>query len=133
MTVTKSIPRAEEKTYPLDNTAIPDVFMELLFAQMLDAGHKKILVDIIKDSGEITPTLVTRIRAGKTEYSLNVDFLDETGLSEQIYFDDQNRISKILLQQQQSIFIFERTAVEDLLQQFPGHADYILKKNSLPE
>jgi len=122
MTVTKSNSHTEEKTTQLDNTTIPDVFMELLFAQMLDGGHKKILVDIIEDDGQITPMLVTRITAGKTGYLLNVDFLDDRGFSEQIYLDDQKRISKTLLQQQ-SIFVLERTGVEDILRQFPERAD----------
>ena len=132
MTVTKSARHSEEKTYLLDNTAIPDVFMELLFAQMLDSGHKKILVDIIKDDGEITPILVRRITADNAGYLLNVDFLDDRGFSEQIYLDDQKRISKTLLQQQ-SIFILERTSVEDILRQFPERTDYILQKSRLPE
>jgi len=139
MTVKKFGRRVEEKNYQLSSAAIPDVFLDLTFGQMLDSNHKKIIVDIIEADGTITPALVSRVEAKDTAvaedaaaYVLKREFLNGRGFSERVYFNDRYQVSKRLLRQQ-SIYTLERTSAEDIVKQFPERADYILQKNKMLE
>ena len=139
MTVKKFGGRVEEKNYQLSSAAIPDVFLDLSFGQMLDSNHEKIIVDIIEADGTITPALVSRIEAKDTAvaedaaaYVLKLEFLNGRGFSERVYLNDRYQVSKRLLRQQ-SIYTLERTSAEDIVKQFPERADYILLKNKMLE
>jgi len=156
MTVKRFGPRAKENDYRICSAAIPDVLSELIFSQMLDSHHKKIFVDIIEAEGTVLPTLVSRVEAEdfvaaerdgvlqtfyeagdeqEFTYVFRLDFLDGRGFSQQLYLDDQRRISKILLRQER-IYLLERTSLKDIVGQFPERADYILgalQKNKMLE
>jgi hypothetical protein len=58
-----------------------------------------------------------------------MEFLDGRGFSEQVYLDDQRRISRRLLQQE-STYTLERTSAENILREFPEQGSYILQKKS---
>jgi len=158
MTVRKLRPQAEEKKYQLNSAAIPEVFLELIFSQILDSYHKEIVVDTIEAEGTIMPRFISRIEAedrftpaeaGAAEkeaaYVLRVEFLSGQGFSERIYLDNQKQISKILVEtpkvtkgvwrplQRKGVYILERTNIKDILRQFPKQADYILQKNKMLE
>jgi hypothetical protein len=138
MTVRKFGQQAEEKNYRIGPAAIPNVFGEFIFSQMLDSGRKRIFVDIIGVDGRILSTLVSRIEmedsaiAEETAYVFRVELLNDHDFSEQLYLDDQRRILKKVLRQE-SIYTFERTSAENVLRQFPERADYILKKDKMFE
>ena len=124
----------EEKDYQIGPAAIPDVLGELVFSQMLDSDRKEIFVDIIEADGRITPALVSRTEAEdsvvtgeEAGYVFRVEFLDGRGFSEQVYLDGQRRISKILLQQENT-YTLERTSAENILREFPEQGSYILQK-----
>jgi hypothetical protein len=144
MTVKKFGRRAEENDYQISPAAIPDVLGELLFSQMLDSDQKKIVVDTIEADGKITPVLISGIESPRRSASQNrssgtdvtdeeatyvfsVQLLDGRGFSEQVYLDDQRRISKRLLQQE-GTYTFERTSTEDILREFPEQGSYILQR-----
>jgi len=144
MTVKKFDRRAEEKNYPISSAAIPDILGELAFSQMLDSDQKEIFVDIIEADGKITPALISRIETPshfasqnrsngvaatreEATYAFRVELLDGRGFSEQVYLDDQKRISRRLLQQE-STYTLERTSAENILREFPEQGSYILQK-----
>lgn len=107
--------------------AIPDAFLELLFSQMLDSYHKKIIADIIEPDGTITPVLISGTEAaGDAEYVLTMELLNGRGFYEQVHLDHQKQISKRLLQQEDA-YILERTSRENILKEFPERADFILR------
>lgn len=138
MTIRTFSPQPKEKNYQLSSAAIPEVFLDLTFGQILDSNHKKIIVDVINADGKITPTLISRIEAEDTAaaeedgYILRVEFLDGRGFSEQVYLDAQYQVSKSLLQQD-GIYTIERSSLKDIAKQFPERADYILQKNKILE
>ena len=139
MTVRKSSQQAEEKKYQPGPAAVPAVLLEILFGQMLDSDHKKIIVDIIEADGKITPTLIARIEPqgpaageGEAGYVLTVELLNGRGFYEQVYLDNQKRISKRLLRQE-GTYILERTSQKEILRQFPKWSDYILQKKKILE
>ncbi len=134
-------PQTEDKKYQLSSAAIPEIFLELTYSQMLDSNHKKIVVDTIEANGTITPRLISRIYVPlpaanrgeeKAAYVLRVEFLGGQGFSEQVYLDNQKQISRISLQHE-STYILERTSLENILREFPERADYILKNSNLLE
>ena len=133
MTVRKLGPQPEVKNYTLGPAAIPEVFLEQLFSQMLDNDNKKIIVDIIESDGKITPTLISGVEAEETAvaeeaaYKLKLEFLDGRGFYEYIYLDSQKRIFKGLLHQD-NIYTIQRTDVEDILRRFPEQADHLLQR-----
>jgi len=144
MTVKKFDRRAEEKSYQISSAAIPEVLSEFTFSQMLDSDQKEIFVDIIEADGKITPALVSRIETPspfasqnrsngvaatreEATYAFRVELLEGRGFSEQVYLDDQRRISRKLLQQE-STYTLERTGAENILREFPEQSSYILQK-----
>jgi hypothetical protein len=144
MTVKEFDLQAKEKDYQISPAAIPDVLGKYIFSQMLDSDQKEIFVDIIEADGKITPALISRIEAGspfasqnrssgadvaqeEAAYLFRMEFLDGRGFSEQVYLDDQRRISRISLQQE-STYTLERTSVENILREFPEQGSYILQK-----
>ena len=139
ITVRHSNAPAQEKTCQLSTAAIPDIFLDLLFSQMLDSGYKKIIVDTIGAEGKITPVLISRIEPEdiappsttnrdeeKALYVLDMELLDGRGFSERVYLDKQKQVSKILLQHR-AVYLLERTNSETILRQFPERADWLLQ------
>lgn len=143
MTVKEFDLQAKEKDYQIGPAAIPDVLGKYIFSQMLDSNQKEIFVDIIEADGKITPALVSRIEAGspfasqnrssgadvaqeEAAYVFRIEFLDGRGFSEQVYLDNQKRISRMLLQQE-STYTLERTGAENILREFPEQGSYILQ------
>ena len=144
MTVKESDLQTKEKDYQIGPAAIPEVLGKFLFSQMLDSNQKEIFVDIIGADGKITPALVSRIEASPSPSSQNrssgadvaqeeaayvfgMKFLDGRGFSQQVYLDDQRRISKMLLKQE-STYTLERTDAENILGEFPEQGSYILQR-----
>jgi len=141
MTVKRLGPPDKQSNYRIGPAVIPDILSELIFSQMLDSYHKKILVDIIEAEGTFMPTRISRIEAEEDgslqafykkaaeqdfPYVFKVEFLDGRGFSQQVYLDNQRQISKILLQQERP-YLLERTRLKDVVAQFPERADYTLK------
>ena len=135
VTVTSFGREQKEQSYKPDSTPIPGVLFDLLLSQMLHSGYKKIIVGIINSDGRTFNSVISGIKAEDAalprtgaEYILNVEFQDIRRFSEQVYFDHQKQITKILLRQER-LYILERTGMENVLKEFPERADYILQKN----
>jgi len=130
MTVRKPEPQAKEKIYQPGPAAIPDVFIKQVLSQLLKSGCEKIIVDMIEANGKITPTLISGIEAEEAAPVLKLQILDGRGFYELLYLDEQNRISKGLLHYD-SVYLLERTNAENILREFPEHADLILQKDKM--
>ena len=130
MTVKKFEPNIKDENYLLNPAAIPEVFLELVFGQLLEGSYDQIVVDIIEPDGSITPALVSKDSAGaETAYLLRLELLNGTGFRQKVWLDDQKRISKILLQQKNP-FTLERTSLENILNKFPERADYLRQRKT---
>lgn len=135
MTVRKSSIQSEEANYHLSPTAIPDVFLEQLLGQMLQGNKKEIIVDIIDSNGNIIPAFVSELEDqedivadGKAAaYILKIEILDGRGFSGQLYLNEQKKIYKRFVKQQDT-YIFERAGIEDLIREFPEQAEKILQR-----
>ena len=149
MTVKELDLQEEEKTYQISPAAIPDILGKYIFSQMVDSNQKEIFVDIIGADGKITPVLVSRIEASpsaalqnrssgadvaqrEAAYVFMMKFLDGRDFSQQVYLDNQGRILRMLLQQE-NIYILERTDAENILREFPEQGDKILVQNQPQE
>lgn len=134
LTVTGLSRNKKVQSYKPGSASIPNFLLDLVFSQMLDSARERIIVDTIDAGGKMVEVLICKIKSGDSgpsptgpAYELNVEFLDERGVSEKVYFNSRGRISKILLRQN-GLYLFERTDAENILRQFPERADYILKK-----
>lgn len=137
MTVRKFDARPEEKSCRLSPAAIPEVFIDQLFRQMLDSNQKEIVVDIIEAKGKITPTLISRIEVKKdaaadedAAYVFKLELLDRGGFSEQVYLDKQKQVYRRVAQQE-NIYILERTSAENIMREFPEHAEHIMRNKQM--
>jgi len=138
VTVTKSGRNKTQQSYKPDSASIPDFLLDLVFTQMLESGHTKIIVDTINADGKMVDVVISRIKTKyrrpsqtEAEYKLNVDFSDDGGFSELVYLDSQGRILEIFLEPDG--ICFERTNVEDILEKFPERVDYILQREKILE
>jgi len=133
MKITKSPVKGPEKIYHLSPAAIPEQFLESALIQLLDSEHKKIVIDIIKDSGAIIPTLISvmdvadiKKASEDADYALKLEPLGRASPPETIFLDYQMRIYKRHLAQKK--FTVERATLDNILNNFPERADYILEK-----
>lgn len=137
VTVRKLGPRPEAKEYRLGPAALPDIFFDQIFRQMLDSDKREIIVDTIDATGKITPTLVSRIEAGNdiaagpdAAYIFNLAYLDGRGFSQQVYLDGQKKIYRSLIQQENT-YVLDRASKEDVAKAFPEHAQRILQSSQM--
>jgi len=138
LTVRKFDVQPEEKSYQLGPAAVPNIFLQQILGQMINSDTKEIVVDIIRPDGIIAPTYICRIESTDTAadqgaaYKLEVGLSSEGGFSEQVYLDRQKQISKKVLQLE-TVSMFERAALTDILKEFPERADLILQKSNPPK
>jgi hypothetical protein len=137
ITVRKFQAKPNEKTYHLGPAAIPDVFLDQVLMQMLESGRSQIIVDIIEAGGKIIPTYITAIEVAKdltadedAAYAFMLELLDGRGFSEKIYLNDGKQIY-LRLVRQDNIYILERAEVESIVNEFPEHAEHILRNNQM--
>jgi hypothetical protein len=137
LTVTKFNQDTKQHSYKPGSSAIPDFLLDFVFTQMLESDYPKIIVDTITADGKIVEVAVSKAgtedsRPSQTEapYKLNVDFLGEPRISQQVYLDSRKRIVQI---RRNGTYLFERTSTDDILKQFPEQADRILQRNRILE
>jgi hypothetical protein len=137
MTVEKIGEESKEKKYYLSAAAIPEVFLEELFLQVLKSDEKEIVVDMIEANGKITPTLISRIEVADdpatdddTSYILKMEFLDGRGFYQLVYFNDKMRPYKKLVRQE-DVYIFTSTTIDDIKKIFPERADDLPDTNKM--
>ncbi|MHC4271953.1 MAG: hypothetical protein ACYST2_06540 [Planctomycetota bacterium] len=143
-----SVPPAEKK-YMASFSAIPEVFADILFSQILASEREVINVEFIESSGKITPVTISKIKPeisrpnlSKPAYALEMNFLDDSERSKTIYFDDQGQIIRQILvipiqgrrflnvPLEKDVLTLVRSTSENLVAQFPEQAEQILQKIS---
>jgi hypothetical protein len=136
LTVTKLGRKRTETHYKPGPAAIPEYLAGLVFEQMLETEYDKAIFDIIDSEGRMLEMIVLRVKVEsrgrmqtEVQYEFKVDFPDQPGHSQQISFDDQGRIAKVLIEQRG--MYFERSSPEAVLRKFPKWADYILYEDKL--
>jgi hypothetical protein len=113
--------------------SIPDLMLDLVFTQMLEAGYKKIIVETIDSDGRTIEAVLSQAKtegpgpfAHRHEHELRVVRLDSPTVSQHIYLDGNMQIAAILLEQDR-IYLLERTTMEDVITHVPEAAEYIGK------
>ncbi len=137
MTVRRFDVEPEEKTYHLSAAAVPSVFLQQLLSEMLNGDKKEIVVDVIRSDGKITPAYISRTEAkdaadNEAVYTLEVGLSSEGGFSERIYLDSQRQISRKELRLD-TVSVFERATLKNILDEFPERADAILRSDKMPK
>jgi hypothetical protein len=138
MTVKRFDGRRTDKSYRTSSAAIPDVFSDFLFGQILESTDQQIFADIIDAEGQILPAHIRRIQSSKHEdagtagYEFELELLDGRGYTEKLYLDEQRRVSRRLVRHE-LIHSIERSSLENVLKEFPERADYVLQTGMLTE
>jgi len=138
MTVKRFDVRRQDKSYRTSRVAIPDVFSDFLFGQMLEGKEEQIFADIIDAEGQILPAHIRQIQSQKQESTgkevceFELELLDGRGYGEKIYLDEQRRVSKRSLRHE-FIRKIVRCSLENVLKEFPERADYVLQTSRLTE
>jgi len=137
ITVRKFQDKPNEKTYHLGPAAIPDVFLDQILMQMLESGTSQIIADIIDADGKIIPTHIAAIEVAQditddedAAYAFMLELMDGRGFSEKIYLNDRKQVY-LRLARQDNIYILERAEVESIVNEFPEHAEHILRNNQM--
>jgi hypothetical protein len=119
--------------------SIPDLMLDLVFTQMLEAGYKKVIVETIDSDGRTVEAILSRTKtegpgpfARQHEYELQVVRLDSPRISQHIYLDGNMQIAAILLEQDRK-YLLERTTLEDVITHVPEAAEYIGKMLTISE
>jgi hypothetical protein len=130
LTVTDFATTGGAKRYELSPAAIPEIFYEQMLIKILRSDYKEVALDIIEGDGAITTTFISKVKIQDVPYALNIQFLNGTGFSEQVQFDQQMRISKRILRQN-GLFLLERVSREYIVSEFPERSEYILQNTNL--
>ena len=137
MTVEKTGEESVEKSYYLSAAAIPEIFLEEVFLQVLDDDEKEVIIDKIEANGKITPTLISRIEIdedpaadSETAYILKLEFLDGRDFYQLIYFNDKKQSYKKLVRQEY-VFVLTSTTIEDVKEKFPERAGDLPDTNKM--
>jgi hypothetical protein len=122
----------------LSKAAMPDIFGDFIFSQMIDSDVDSVFIEIVDAEGKILPAFFARVRtedllaSQNFSYLFRLELLDGRGFSQQIYLDDQRRIIRKVVRHG-FIYTLERASVDDILEEFPERADYITQKHRIPE
>ncbi|MHC4069596.1 MAG: hypothetical protein ACYS18_11625 [Planctomycetota bacterium] len=122
----------------LSKAAMPDIFGDFIFSQMIDSDVDSVFIEIVDAEGKILPAFFARVRTEDISASQNfsylfrIEFLDGRGFSQQIYLDDQRQIIRKVVRHG-FIYTLERASVDDILEEFPERAEYITQKHRIPE
>ena len=127
--------RVRTERFELDGSMMPSFLLDMVFAEMVQSGHNRIILGLIESDGTVTTARVTRDRQyhprSKEEtaepFRFRLELLRERPFSETVYLDRQGRTTRMLLQSDR-LYLFERTTAESIKQYFPIKADYILKR-----
>jgi len=150
LTVTTFGEEPKESSYYIGASAVPEVLIEQLLAQMLDSDKKEIVVDIIEAGGRVTPTHIIQIEpegaaakgsadpAGSlpgwpgpdAAHVVKLMPLDGRGFYQLLYLNERKGISKSLLRREET-YLFESIDPEDAAKLFPERAEYILQGDKL--
>ena len=128
MIVRKFGPEAKVKVYYPGSAALPDVFFDLIFRQMLASDKREIVIDLIDADGKIIPTSISRIETEDPQaaHAFDLEFLDGQDFSQRVFLDEQGQIFRSLIQHE-NLYVFERTNAEDVAREFPDYAQRILQ------
>jgi hypothetical protein len=143
-----SVPPSEKKFEP-SISSIPEVFADILFSHILESEREQVNVEFIESSGKITPVAILKIEPAitrpdwaKPAYALQMDFLDDSGRTQKIFFDEAGKsIRETLIIPVKSrgflttsgnreVLTMVRSSAENLVTQFPEQAEGILQKIS---
>jgi len=136
LTVTTFGEESKESSYHIGASAVPEVLIEQLLAQLLDSDKKEIVVDIIEAGGRVTRTHIIQIEpegaAAKSDAAHVVKLmpLDGRGFYQLVYLNERKGISKSLLRREET-YLFESIDPEDAAKLFPERAEYILQGDKL--
>lgn len=129
MTVTTFSHRTNKQLFRPTAAAIPEIFLEMLFTQMLYETRKKVIVDFIDPQGRIIPTLIERMDTKKeNEVIFALEFLNDPALAQQIYLDNMGQIERSVLIHKK--IVVNRVPAEDVIALFPQRAQYLLKQKN---
>ncbi|MBN2181369.1 MAG: hypothetical protein JW715_05610 [Sedimentisphaerales bacterium] len=138
LTVRQTLTQTESK-HRLSPMAIPDIFLEQLFNQIIESNTKQIIVDLIDADAKITPTIVSVVEqsddaaAGSgAAYTIKLEFLDGQDFSELIYLDNNRQIEKVILHQNNT-YTLETSTRSQIIQEFPERADFISQRSNMLE
>jgi hypothetical protein len=130
--------QSEVRSYQPGPAAIPDIFLEQFILEMHDENISRAVLDVIDSDGKISPMLAQITEStdnsaieGGFAFEARLDYLDEPGTSELVYFDSNKHIIKAVLQQTNK-YILESTTVEKLLEEFPDYGR-IIQQLSRPQ
>ncbi len=120
-----------QKQYNLSPAALPEIFSDPVFAQMINSHIDSVIIDMVTSTASITPTLVSKVKTLTTATAANagfvftVQYLDASGFSEVVYLDSQKQVVKRILKQKRT-FTMQRTSADELVINFPEKTDLIL-------
>ena len=136
ITVRSSDRRTREREYIVGPAAIPYILLEVVISQMLADSRKKIMIDTIEDDGTVVPTVISLFEDSElpqdSSYAFKIEFIDGKGTYEEFFLNNQLEVIKKLVYQQ-SVFVLEQADVNDVLNEFPERADFILNKSEILE
>lgn len=139
VTVTRLGPNKKQSSYNPPPDSVPDFLIDLLLRRFAGSSAKKILVNTIRQDGTMLRILISRTKkpfdssfTKDDGQVLNVHLLDGTGFTHQVYLNNEGQISQAILNHGR-IYLLERADMDDLLREFPEHAEDFLKKGRIPK
>jgi hypothetical protein len=143
-----SVPPSDKKYQP-SLCSIPEVFSDMLVSYILESETEQVHIEVIESNGKIIPLSIFRVEPDiakpgleSSASALQINFLDDSGLSQKIYFDENGKTMREILilpvsrrgflssSSSHEILTLVRSTAENLAIQFPEQAEQIKEKIS---
>ncbi len=125
----------ENSEYVLGKSAVPDILLEPVLRKIVDSNREDMIMDVIRSDGTITPVRIERmehIEKGLGINALKLQLLDGHGHWQRIYFDEDNRLVRIVLEQDKT-YTLKRSSAKEIMEMFPERAYLIKEQDRLLE
>jgi hypothetical protein len=123
----------ETAEYELGETAVPDIVLDPILTKVMDSSGQALIIDIIRSDGSIMPIYIEKLLPAREQTdsnSVRIEWLDGRNYSQQTYYDNSKKPTKIVLTQD-GTYNLNRTDANEIATTFPERANLVSDKKQL--
>ncbi len=123
----RRIGKAADQTVLLSKIALPEDILDTALVKFLDIDEKNMVIDVIRSDGDIIPAYIEKLPAENPDISsIKFEWLNENSYWQQNFYDNSNKIVKIVLSLE-GVYNLNRSDVNEIARLFPERSSWLNK------